>query len=266
MAQEATPGGIRRRRFVRLVGGWLVAAHAAPARADLFGGDIGVLLAQLQQQLQLVSNAINTVRGIYSSVERLQNMVQQAKQLGSAVTGSGGLLGFLDAAQGLVGTAQGVIGNLQYIDVQGGAWRDLIVKQGGRLSFSQGLALTEAVVDFDRRMFSDAKRVARVYSDISRLTGNGLSASASAARDAEAAMGIVGQAKLLNRQMLQLAGISSQIVQGVGLTGQMQLDEMQRQAAQRQIRRSMLLKAYGRFGRGEKADPVDVRLVTEGDE
>lgn len=262
MGKQESQGCVTRRGLFSIVAGCLVAAYARPARADLFGGDIGVLLAQLQQQLTLVSNAIQQVRGIYATFEGVKRTYDETKKFASNVTGSGGLDGFLRGAQGLVDTGRGVLGNLQYVNVHGGAWKDTIIRQGGSMTLDQVVRLSQDVNDFDRRMIRDATRVADSFASITS-SFDALRAAGSAARDAESVLGMVGQAKLLNRQMVQLAGISAQMASMFSTSGQLQAGELQRQAASREVESAYRKQLFGRYGRPEEAQPVDSVLLLE---
>lgn len=260
----ADGGRVTRRGLFSIVAGCLVAAYARPARADLFGGDIGVLLAQLQQQLTLVSNAIQTVRGIYASVERLQRTYEETKKFASNITGSGGLEGFLRGTQGLVDAGRGAVGNLQYLNVAGGNWKDLIVSQHGALTFEQAIKLTKAASQFDQMMLRDAGRFTDAFGQVTQ-SFDGLRSATQAARDAESVLGVVGQTKLLNRQFVQLVGISAQLSGTMSTTGSMIAAKYQAEAAEREASRVKAKEHWDSIKTSVEVGPVEIRYNPDGE-
>jgi len=121
--------GVTRRAFIGLSGVALLAAFPKSARADLFGGDIGVLLAQLEQQLTMVAKAIETVQAIMASVERLQRVAEQGKTMLQKLSGGQGLKGVLEGVHELANAGRGAIRNLQVLNVRGGQWKDTITSR-----------------------------------------------------------------------------------------------------------------------------------------
>jgi hypothetical protein len=140
--------------------GFALVAELPPRRRvscepTLFGGDIGVLLAQLEQQFQTVSHAIQTVKNLVETVNRLGNIVQNSKTLLEHAK-NGGVMGVIDAAQGFVNIGQGVIGRLRLTNNDANWWISKI---------------TPLVADKDYQM-SSADRAA-LDSQLPRTTGSG---------------------------------------------------------------------------------------------
>jgi hypothetical protein len=259
---EGKNSGVSRRTFLGLAAGCMAAAFTRPAKADLFGGDITVLLAQLEQQLTLVSNAIATVQRVTETAQRASKMVTQGGQMLAMATGRGGLQGALTGLRMIVDTGRGAVGNLQHMNIRGGQWKDHITANGGKLSFADGMALTSEALLMDQRFLRDVSNIQRTYQQVASVF-DALESSSEAVMDAQGVTGVVGQVQLLGRQTHQLAGISAQIAVGTGVMGNMQANEYARMAAEREGRRAAQRQMYGDFGRPQNAEPVDVRLTED---
>ncbi len=256
MAQEAARG-VSRRGLFGLAVGCLVAAYSRPAKADLFGGDITVLLAQLEQQLTLVSNAISTVQRVTETAQRAYTMVTQGKQMLAMATGQGGLSGFLSGLKGIVDTGRMATGNLQRVNIRGGQWKDHIATDG--LTFREGMALTGEAMDMDRRFLGNVADMSKSWAQVMN-SFDGLQSAADAVHEASSVTGVVGQVQILGREMYQLTGITAQMTMGMGMMGNMQANELARQAAIREANRALVLKFYGDYGHAEEAAPTDVTI------
>lgn len=264
MDEGKKSGGLTRRELAL---GLLTAAACAstmkpsPVKADLFGGDITVLLAQLEQQLALVSNAIATVQRVTETAQRAARMVDQGKQMLAMATGRGGLQGVLTGLKGIVDAGRGMTANLQYINIRGGAWKDSISANG--LSFQEGVKLTTEAMAVDARFLGNMAKMSASFAQVIDSSSNGLTAAAEAVNDAAGVSGVVGQVQLLGREMVQLAGIAHATTQAMVMMGSMQSNELARQAAMRESERSAQRRMYGGFGRPQEAEPVDVQLTND---
>lgn len=246
----ASGGRVTRRGLFGLVGGCLVAAFAKPVKADLFGGDITVLLAQLEQQLALVSNAIATVQRVTETAQRAAKMVEQGKQLGAMVTGQQGLNGFLSGLKGIVDGGRGLTRDLQTINIRGGQWKDRIsnnVRSGnGALSMREAVALSREAGELDRAFLRDMSTVSKGFARTMN-SFEALESAADAVREAQAVTGVVGQVQLLGREMLQLTGIAAELHASMSLTGALQAEELAREAAEREDARARSKVIFGDF-------------------
>ena len=134
-------------------------------RADLFGGDIGVLLAQLEQQLQMVSHAISTVQNLVETVTRLGNVVNNTK-LVLKQAGSGNIRGILGAAQGLVSVARGVNYRLQ-VTQHAGQWWDSKIRplfmDGRPIGAADARGAQQSIRDMDVARVSEKPRINEWY-------------------------------------------------------------------------------------------------------
>ena len=254
--------GLSRRELFGLAAGCLVAAYARPAKADLFGGDITVLLAQLEQQLTLVSNAIATVQRVSETAQRAAKMVDQGKQMLAFATGRGGLDGFLSGLKGIVDTGRGAVGNLQTMNIRGGEWMTKISANGGSLSFKDGMQMTNEAMQMDARFLRDVSKMSASFAQV-MSPFDALESAADAVREASSVTGVVGQVQLLGREMFQLSGIAAQMTMGMGMMGNMQANELARAAAVREGSRAAAQQMYGNYGRPQEADDVDVKLTSD---
>lgn len=250
--RNAAPRGgrVTRRGLFGLAAGCLAAAFARPAKADLFGGDITVLLAQLEQQLALVSNAITTVQRVTETAQRAAKMVTHAEQLGAMVTGQQGLNGFLSGLKGIVDGGRGLTRDLQTINIRGGQWKDRItnnVRSGhGALSMREAVALSREAGELDRAFLRDMNRVSGGFARVMN-SFDALESAADAVHEAQAVTGVVGQVQLLGREVLQLTGIAAELHASMSMTGALQAEELARQAAEREDARARTQVIFGDF-------------------
>jgi uncharacterized phage infection (PIP) family protein YhgE len=135
------------------------------ARADLVG-DVGVLLAQLEQQLQMVSHAISTVQNLVQTVKHLSSVVDQGKRL-LEQAGRGNIEGVLNAAQGFTRIGMNVTGRLRMTHTDVNWWRTkltpLLSDSNAQLSTADRMALESDLRAADRERMSGAKRVNAWY-------------------------------------------------------------------------------------------------------
>lgn len=261
MEDEARTRRLTRRWVLQLCAGSCLAAYVPAARADLFGGDIGVLIAQFQQQVQMVSQMIQTVQGVYATVERVQKVVQQGDIMLMATKGQGGLKGVLNAAQTLTGTAQGVLSNLQRINVRGGQWKNIITAQHGSLNAAQATKLTAEVMDMNTAFLRD---VGNVYDTYRALDGvfEAVDSSAAAVSEASGTPGMIGQMQLLGREFYQLSSIAARQTAIHTQHALLYTDDLRRQAMQRELAEWQRRRLYGNYGRPQESlEPTDVDLV-----
>jgi hypothetical protein len=227
----------------------------------LFGGDIGVLIAQFQQQVQMVSQMIQTVQGVYATVERVQKVVQQGDIMLMATKGQGGLKGVLNAAQMLTGTAQGVLKNLQRINVRGGQWKDAIAAQSGALNAAQATKLTAEVMDMNTAFLRDVGNVYDTYRAIEDVF-DAVESTADAVNEASGTPGMIGQMQLLGREFYQLANIAARQTAIYTQHAMLYTDDLRRQAMQRELATWQRRRLYGNYGRPQEPPvPTDADLV-----
>jgi hypothetical protein len=235
--------------------------HVQPAKADLFG-DIGVLLAQLEQQLQLVSNAIATVSNLVKTVENLGHIVQYSKTL-IQQAGHGGLTGLLNAAQGFVGIAQGVTSNLQRIDSDAKWWSANIQRLAGpdvsdpQYTIADSLKTRQAIAANDQRILNNAAKMNEAYGRI-KNSYDALQGSGDAVKEAMRTDGVVGQVQLLGRQNAHLATISLHEDEMLTLMAQANNAELERMAAERERNRKLVEEAFPHTDRPSTTAPVDL--------
>lgn len=266
MENETRSRRLTRRRLLQLCAGSCVAAYAPAVRADLFGGDIGVLIAQLEQQFQTVSQLIQTVRGVYATVEKVQKVVQQGDVMLMATQGQGGLKGVLNAAQAFTSTAGGVLHNLQRINVRGGQWKDTIAAQGGTLNLAQATKLTAEVMDMNTAFLRDVGNVYDTYKAVEGVFES-VESSADAVNEAAGTRGAIGQMQLLGREFYQLSNIAARQTAINTQHAILYTDELRRQAMERELATWHRRRLYSNYGRPQEAvEPTDVDLVVGPDD
>lgn len=261
MENETRSRSLSRRRLLQLCAGTCVAAYTPVARADLFGGDIGILIASFEQQLQTVAQLIQTVQGVYATVERVEKVVKQGDIMLMATQGQGGLKGVLNAAQMLTGTAQGVLSNLQRINVRGGQWKDTIAAQGGTLNLAQATKLTSEVMDMNTAFLRDVGNVYDTYKAIDGVF-DAAKSSADAVNEAASTRGAIGQMQLLGREFYQLSAIAARQTAINTQHAMLYTDDLRRQAMERELATWQRRRLYGNYGRKQEAtEPTDADLV-----
>ena len=255
----------RRTALMGLLGLPMAAALPRVARADLFGGDIGVLLAQLEQQLQLVSNAISTVQGIMQTVQHLNQVRQHAQTLIAKVK-NGGVMGFLDAIKDVADVGRRMTHNLNYVNKVGGAWKDNItstIQKGDSMSFGDMVKLSSTVNDLNRRMIEDFGDMATAVSAV-KDSFSALDSSHKAMMEAQSVDGVVGQVQLLGQQQYALTNIvaHSDLVQS--LSARQQAQKYMMDAANEQAAYNYQIQMWSSFGTGFTApQPADTGIGTD---
>lgn len=212
------------------------ALEASPARADLFG-DVGVLLAQLEQQLQLVSNAIATVQNLVQTVQHLSHVVENSKILLKRVA-SGDLQGVLDAAQGFVGMARGVTGRLQGMNRDARWWdtniRRLIVNEELKQQHVNDMRV--ALADMDARRLKSTTEVNQSFGNVQKAY-DAVQNSSDAVKRSLSTEGVVGQMQLASVQSSNLAIIGATQADMLALLARRNEEELLRLSAIREANR-----------------------------
>jgi conjugal transfer/entry exclusion protein len=259
----------RRCLFMPALG--LAIAAVAPLPAGLltprvvkatFGEDVAVLLAQLEQQLQLVSNAISTVQNLVQTVQHLANVVQNGKQLLEKATSKGGLKmiaadltggqtginGILTAAQSVTGLAQdtvqdlNVIGDAIYDDwgkwqsnsdlCAGKADKDCPLLVSARLKESSA-ALARA----DSLRLRSIASIARSFKGLRKMYDVGKESNQIAV-DAQTERGVVGEMQLVSRQLALQTSTTIKGNEMMAITAQMEADRYAQEAQRRELDRA----------------------------
>lgn len=226
------------------------------ARADIFG-DVGVLLAQLEQQIQMVSHAIATVQNLVQTVTHLSNVVKATK---TAIqkAGSGGLENLLDGLQELTSVARGATGQLRRIDNDAIWWTAQIERfqvADKQMTTAQSLQTQQAIREMDQRRIQNLNNVNTSYGHL-KNSYDALDASNSAVKEAMTTDGITGQMQLLGRQNAQIALIATGEHETMTTMSQATTDELARQSAEREVTRQMLQKDATNFGITTSSSPV----------
>lgn len=227
----------------------------APVEADLFG-DVGVLIAQLEQQLQLVSNAIATVQNLVATVQHLSNVVQNGKMLLKRIS-AGDVQGVLDSAQGFISLARGVTGSLRRLDMDAKWWdtniRKLIVTE--QLTPENTAEFKVALSDMDKRRLASTAQVNQSFSNL-KTTYDAVQNSSDAARASLRTEGIVGQMQLATAQNAALATIGATQTDMLALLARRNEEEMLRLSAERERNRVLVEGAFKGLGEPESTAPA----------
>lgn len=237
-ARARCGGGLTRRDLAVSLAAAAVAVAVSPkpVRADLFGGDVGVMLAQLEQQLQLVTNAVQTVQNLMETVRQLGAIADQGKTLLQQATGKGGLDGILNGVKGLAMAGKGASKNLQVLNTRGGYWKDTIAARarlGESLSLADSVKMSAEAFELNGRFLRDIGNVTASFGEIAQ-SSEALQAASDAVNDAAAVQGVVGQTQLVGRQVFQLARIATQHAGASTTHASLYADDLTRQAWERQ--------------------------------
>lgn len=230
----------------------------ATARADLFG-DIGVLLAQLEQQLQLVSNAIATVQNLVATVERLGKVVKYSETL-LKQAGNGGVDGVLSAAQGFLGIARGVTGSLTRINNDAKWWTNKVnalYKSDQPMSNADFVVARKTMVERDRLLIDSAESTYKAYSRLED-SYKAMEAQGDAVQEAMRTEGVVGQMQLVGRQTAQLARIALHQDEVATIHSKTVTDDMMRQAEERRLNMERQKKAFDGFNKTNTSNRADL--------
>lgn len=253
--------------------GVIVAAATVPlvealvpnvARADLFG-DIGVLLAQLEQQLQLVSHAISTVQNLMATVDRMNHVVQSTKMV-LQHAGKGGLAGLLNDAQSFLGIARGVASDLMRIDYDAKWWDANIVSK--LLSDNPNPADQREAANAIRKMDQDRiKNAAAMNVATQKLvtdSNDATAAAVDAANESQTTDGVVGQMQLIGRINTQHARIARNQAQMTAALVDANNAEIARLAAEREANRIAVENAMQGFADQPSSGPAELPFAVEG--
>lgn len=245
----------------------LTAALPKPVKADLFG-DIGVLLAQLEQQLQLVSNAVATVQNLVRTVESLGKVVKASEML-LKQAGNGGLSGILNAAAGFVGLARGVTSNLRSINSSASWWKNNIERMTSTDSPGTNtrsyLEARKALAENDALIIATAADTSAGYTRIED-SYKALNASGEAVQEALRTEGVVGQMQLAGRQNYHLSTIAlhqDEMTTDLAMRNQ---QELVRMAAERARNRKLVEGAMAGLADVKESAPVSRPNANAGSE
>ena len=278
-ATRSFAGRVRQRLGVTLCA-WLIIV-TAPAHAT-FGEDVAVLLAQLEQQLQLVSNAISTVQNLVQTVQHLSNVVQNGKTLLEKATskgglkmiasdlagGEGGLNGVLNAAQSITGLAQDTIQDLNVVGdavwddwyqwqstadlCAGKAEKDCLLARSYRYRDSSAMLARS-----DGIRLKSLRSMARAFKGLKKMYDVGKESN-SIAVDAQSERGMVGVSQLLARQNALSANLAVKGNELNGINAQIAADNYAQAAAERELQREHWEAMTKDFGRQDEATDVDL--------
>lgn len=225
------------------------------ARADLFG-DVGVLIAQLEQQLQLVSNAIATVQNLVQTVQHLSNVVQNGRILLKHAA-SGDLQGVLAAAQGFISLARGVTGSLRRLDVDAKWWdtniRKLIVTE--QVTPENVSDFKVALADMDKRRLASTAQVNQSFDGV-KTAYDAAQNSSEVARASLRTEGMVGQMQLATAQNAALATIGATQADMLALLARRNEEEMLRLSAERERNRQLVERDFKDLGEAQSQPPA----------
>lgn len=231
------------------------ALKPSSVHADLFG-DVGVLIAQLEQQLQLVSNAIATVQNLVATVQHLSNVVQNGKMLLKRIS-AGDVQGVLDSAQGFISLARGVTGSLRRLDMDAKWWdtniRKLIVTE--QMTPENTAEFKVALADMDKRRLASTAQVNQSFSNL-KTTYDAVQNSSDAAKASLRTEGVVGQMQLATAQNAALATIGATQAEMTALLARRNEEEMLRLSAEREKNRLMVEHDFKDLGEPTSRQPV----------
>lgn len=258
---------LRTTLYAAAAGLFVAAQSPLPVRAT-FGEDVAVLLAQLEQQLQLVSNAISTVQNLVQTVQHLTTVVSQGKQLLEKATskgglkmiasdlagGQGGLTGVLNAAQSITGLAQETVADL---NVVGDAiWDDYSKWQydanlcAGKAERDCALAVSQrykessaALARADGLRLKSMRSIARAFKGLRKMYDVGKESNQIAV-DGQAEKGVVGNLQLVERQLAMQTAVTIKGNEMAGISAQIQADQMALEAARREGNRQAIEAAW----------------------
>lgn len=208
---------------------------ASRARADLFGTDITVLLAQLEQQLALVSNAISTVQNLVRSVESLQRIYTQATTLLEHAS-KGDFRGILDTAGAMVNVAHGMTINLQRFNRRGGQWKDYLIEKHRNGESMDVFDITKISAEATKWNLEMVKDTGRMVGHVADLAGSyqAYDQIVQMVQTASLTQGVVGQLERLQGISAASAGIWMHQDQVASTMASIQAQRWQLEAAQKE--------------------------------
>lgn len=231
---RVTRRGVMKAAIVLPLTAALPAVLPGVAHADLFG-DIGVLLAQLEQQLALVSHAIATVQNLVQTVTHLSNVVKQTKQV-LEKAGHGGLAGILDAAQGFLSIARGVTGSLRQIDYSAQWWQSQITRltSDGQMTQEDYTIAKQNIRKMDLAALRNAQKMNEATNNLMKDSNEALKASSEAVQEGQSTTGVVGQLQLVSRINTQHVRVATNQAEMTAALVQANNDELVRMAEERE--------------------------------
>jgi hypothetical protein len=255
---DSTRRGVTRRQMFGLAAGALLAAFPRTARADLFGGDVGILLAQLEQMLTMVVKAAETVQGIMATVDRVQRVYENGQVMLRKVTGQEGLRGFVSGVRDLANSGRMATRNLQTLNVRGGQWMARIKENHGDLSSRDVWQMTIEATDLNRRFLRDAVNIHASFGQVAQSFA-ALDQLQEITAAAETVDGLVGQSMLIGRSIAQLGVIATQHSSAATTHAQLYTSELERKAMEREMQRKLSEDAWKDFDKVKEQGPTDVR-------
>jgi DNA repair exonuclease SbcCD ATPase subunit len=230
------------------------------ARADIIG-DVGVLLAQLEQQLQLVSNAIRTVQGVVQTVNHLSNIVTMTKVTLQKAR-QGGLEGLLESAQNYVQYLRGINGNLMRLDATAAQWRNKIIGLANTVnpSANDQIQAAIAVRELDKQRLQNAQAMNDATNQLVKDSNDAFTQTGDILNESQTTDGVVGQIQELqkiNAQQMRVAlnqqEMTAQLVKNNN-------DELVRMAAKREAERQAVERLMTGYGEIKTSVPSELQF------
>lgn len=223
--------------------------------ADIVG-DAGILLAQLEQQIQTVSHAIQTVVNLVQLVEHAKNVVDNTKAALHQAE-HGGLDGFLNGLQGLTQIASGVTYSLQRVDRDAIWWQSFLIdtKPAGEWTYQDTASFNKKLRQRDQQMINDQTRMQEATKRMNTSYA-ALQAGNDAAQVSLNEKGVVGQMQLINRQQAQYSAIQFGQYMTLEDLARRNAEAETRMAAEREATRQMLEHDARGIGNLRASTPV----------
>ena len=254
---------------------------AGPVHAA-FGEDVAVLLAQLEQQLQLVSNAISTVQNLVQTVQHLTTVVSNTGAVIKKATSKGGLKmiasdlaegqsglnGVLTAAQNVTGLAQdtiydlNVIGDAVWDDY--GKWqadadycrgkpeKDCLLAQSYR--YRQASA---SLARADSLRLKSLASMSRAFKGLRKMYDVGKESN-QIATEVQTEDGVLGAMQMTSRQLALQTTTTLKGNEMAAISAQIAADNYAREAEERQYQRALIDHHMESLGEIRQDPPVDV--------
>lgn len=249
---------ISRRHFMGLsIAGAVSATFPKPAKADLFGTDITVLLAQLEQQLQLVTNAISTVQNLVRSVQHLGNILEQSKAVLTHAS-KGDFLGVLESVKQISMGAQNMTANLQRFNYRGGQWKNLIIAKQRNGESLDAIDISRLSLEASQWNLQMVKDTGRMIGAVTDLTGsyNTMNQIVDMVNTSSATQGVVGQLERLQGIVGASASIGLHQDQVASTQLALNAQKMQLDAARREATRQRQEDLWRDVDKVETGRPV----------
>lgn len=229
-------------------------------RADIIG-DVGVLLAQLEQQLQLVSNAIRTVQGVVQTVNHLSNIVNMTKVTLQKAR-QGGMEGLLESAQNYVQYLRGINGNLMRLDSTAAQWRNKIIGLANTINPSSNDQIQAAIAvrELDKQRLQNAQAMNDATNQLVKDSNDAFTQTGDILNESQTTDGVVGQIQELqkiNAQQMRVAlnqqEMTAQLVKNNN-------DELVRMAAKREAERQEVERLMTGYGELKTSTPSELQF------